>query len=136
MCSATQGDKQARAEAKRERRDEGRKRGRGGLGRSRGLFLSCGRPFSSSEMCQAVSRQKKKQPSLSFSLCLTVCFSIFSHNSNQHFHINGRLFSMLAWLAAVKPILLTVMLVFSWFIGGDMFSVSGSSQQHLFVSKP
>ncbi len=68
--SAMQGDKQGGAEGRRERerRNEGRKGRRG--------FLSCGRPFSSTELCQAVSGQKRNNHhSLSLRLCL--CSSVF-----------------------------------------------------------
>lgn len=78
-ASEMRGDKQGSARG--ERGDAGRKGGLGGLGRKRGVFLSCGRPFSSRELCCHRAEGKQRPPSLRVSLCsvfiATVSTNIF-----------------------------------------------------------
>lgn len=70
--SAMQGDKQGRAGGQRVR---GEMREGGEV-----VFFSCGRPFRSTELCQAVSWQTKKA-TITFCFSMSQQFSIFHNNA-------------------------------------------------------
>lgn len=95
--SAMQGDKQGGAEGRRERqrRDEGRKRRRGGPGRGREGFFELWEAF---QFYRAVpsSQWAEEKTTITLFLCvfLSLPFSVFSNNFKQHFHINGCLFCL------------------------------------------